>query len=335
GILYLYSGWQCIEEREDDGGTWEARRQYVYSGTYIDELLIFDKDTDDDGVCDDERYYYCQQANYNVVAMAKDNGNGTATVTVEGGQSASGNVLLFQGRRWASEAGLYYFRNRDHDPELGRFLQRDALGYVDGMSLYQYESGNPVIATDPMGGCVQRRTTVPVAPTGNCEVGYFTKSMQPLTDCGGALWHVTWDIAPTQPSFRGHIVQKVTRKYDYCWCCDDTSALDAGDVWRNEIKHFSEVFDVEWVDRHGVSGDEWRTVDRGREKGGEKTYGWITWEGEAKGLVGWKEEGSGFARGTVPAAGDSHLRFRPVTCGPLPFGCGLSALRMHKWRKGF
>ena len=38
-VLYLYDGWRCIEERELDGETWEARRQYVYGGQYIDEVL--------------------------------------------------------------------------------------------------------------------------------------------------------------------------------------------------------------------------------------------------------------------------------------------------------
>src|SRR5690606_16358309 len=37
------------------------------------------------------------------------------------------------------------------DPEHGRFLQRDPLGYVDGMGLYEYVMGNPVGYLDPMG----------------------------------------------------------------------------------------------------------------------------------------------------------------------------------------
>ena len=65
-IVYLYDGWRCIEERELDGETWEARRQTVHGGRYIDEVLIFDKDTDSDGDCTEEdgagskRYLYCE-----------------------------------------------------------------------------------------------------------------------------------------------------------------------------------------------------------------------------------------------------------------------------------
>jgi len=139
-ILYLYDGWQIVEEREKDGAVWEARRQYVYGGAYIDEPLIFDKDSDDDGDCTDDpgtgsdRYFYCQQANFNVVALTDDTGvavekieydpYGEYTLTLDG---STRNTLLFQGRRWDSEADLYYFRNRSYSPRLGRFLQRDPL----------------------------------------------------------------------------------------------------------------------------------------------------------------------------------------------------------------
>lgn len=42
-------------------------------------------------------------------------------------------------------------RNRYLDPELGRWLTRDPAGYVDGLSLYLYVSGNPMMLIDPTG----------------------------------------------------------------------------------------------------------------------------------------------------------------------------------------
>ncbi len=42
-------------------------------------------------------------------------------------------------------------RNRNYHPDLGRWLQRDPLGYVDGMSLYEYVRGNPLKFLDPFG----------------------------------------------------------------------------------------------------------------------------------------------------------------------------------------
>ena len=145
----------------------------MYGGIYIDEPLIFDKDYDSDGICTDfnyggsrgaHRYYYAQQVNFNVTAMVVDDGDGSvthiewaeydpygaATVTIADGQSATGNPYLFQGRRLDSDTGLYYFRNRMYNAELGRFLQRDPMGYVDGMNSYEWVRSNPLAFLDPL-----------------------------------------------------------------------------------------------------------------------------------------------------------------------------------------
>ena len=44
--------------------------------------------------------------------------------------------------------GLIYNRAREYNPVFGRFMQRDPMGYVDGMSLYQYVGSEPVGAVD-------------------------------------------------------------------------------------------------------------------------------------------------------------------------------------------
>ncbi len=47
--------------------------------------------------------------------------------------------------------GTYLARNRWYDPVLGRWLQRDPAGYVDGMSMYEYVRNIPYGSVDPMG----------------------------------------------------------------------------------------------------------------------------------------------------------------------------------------
>ena len=168
-ICCLYDRWQCAEEREPDGANWEARRQYVYGDRFIDEVLIFDKDTDEDGDfvdAGDYNLYVCQDALYNVVALTETDGDrlervwyeayGTPTCRRESDGSEQttsfyGNPYLFQGRRLDSETDLYYFRNRYMSPTLGRFLQRDPIGYADGMTLYQFVSGRPTSFVDVLG----------------------------------------------------------------------------------------------------------------------------------------------------------------------------------------
>ena len=69
----------------------------------------------------------------------------------EQGTSFFDNPYLFQARRWCTETNLYYFRHRDLSPTLGRFMQRDPIGYADGMNLYESFAGNPSAGVDPLG----------------------------------------------------------------------------------------------------------------------------------------------------------------------------------------
>jgi RHS repeat-associated protein len=50
-----------------------------------------------------------------------------------------------------SFGGLIHNRARTLHPTLGRFIQRDPLGYVDGMSVYEYAGSSPVTQTDRYG----------------------------------------------------------------------------------------------------------------------------------------------------------------------------------------
>ena len=58
---------------------------------------------------------------------------------------------LYTGRQLDAETGLYQYRNRFYHAELGRFVNRDPIGYEGGTSLYEYVGGNPLIRTDPNG----------------------------------------------------------------------------------------------------------------------------------------------------------------------------------------
>src|SRR3990170_5353633 len=47
--------------------------------------------------------------------------------------------------------GLLYMRARYYDPEVGRFISKDPIGFAGGVNLYNYVDGNPVNFIDPYG----------------------------------------------------------------------------------------------------------------------------------------------------------------------------------------
>jgi len=160
---FIYDGWRVIEEKNTDGS--EAA-SYVY-GNYIDEVLGMRRDVNNDGTPED--YYYHTDDLYNVTAITDSAGNvverydyddfgyphfyNPAGIGIT--ESAIKNPYLFNGQRWDSETGFYYYRNRCYDPQIGRFISRDPLGiWGDTNNLgnpYTYVGNNPWSHTDPLG----------------------------------------------------------------------------------------------------------------------------------------------------------------------------------------
>jgi len=164
--------------------------QYVWDPRYIDAPVCRDEDKNSDGDCTDaatgvqgsnsgdEHLYYCQDGNYNTTSLVdsydgavverymydpygkvsvrhgvRDSG-GTDTSESEWDERTSNtfdNEILYCGYRYDTETGLYHVRHRSYHPTLGRWMQRDRIGYADGMSLYEYVMGNPLRYLDSDG----------------------------------------------------------------------------------------------------------------------------------------------------------------------------------------
>ncbi|MGD9789581.1 MAG: RHS repeat-associated core domain-containing protein [Phycisphaerales bacterium] len=59
--------------------------------------------------------------------------------------------FAYRGYQYDPHLNLYHVRHRVLDPELGRWLQRDPAGFVDGLNLYAYTRSSPFGASDPYG----------------------------------------------------------------------------------------------------------------------------------------------------------------------------------------
>ena len=68
------------------------------------------------------------------------------------------NRILYTGQQYDNESNQYYLRARYYNPTLGRFTQEDVYR-GDGLNLYDYCKGNPVIWYDPSGSKCEQETS--------------------------------------------------------------------------------------------------------------------------------------------------------------------------------
>ncbi|MBM4092022.1 MAG: RHS repeat-associated core domain-containing protein, partial [Planctomycetes bacterium] len=191
-VHFFYNqGWQELESRvsasENTGPeSLQPQYQYVWSQRYIDAPILRDKNTDTDGLCDDERIYYLSDANFNVTTLIDTSGDALeryvytpygvltiydATWSNVRSTSTYSNSYTYTGRQLDAETGLFHYRRRTYCPSIAVFVSRDPIGYTAGQNLYRYVSGNPAAALDSYG---------------LSEAGTSTAAQEPCT-CGDFL----------------------------------------------------------------------------------------------------------------------------------------------------
>jgi RHS repeat-associated protein len=104
---------------------------------------IVEADLDRNGVINQLDYDIC----------IADDGKSSSGGVGEAGLFSRGvrNSIGYCGYVFNEDSGLYTVRFRTYSPTLGRWLERDPAGYVDGMGLYEYVRGGPIAAVDPRG----------------------------------------------------------------------------------------------------------------------------------------------------------------------------------------
>jgi RHS repeat-associated protein len=150
---YVYDGDHCIAEYD---GSSNLQRKYIYGPGVDEPVCMIEAAGSYMGT-----YYYHFDASGNVVALTSGNVDHMGeTVQVYdydvygrvGATDASHpNRFMFTGREFDKETGLYYYRARYYNAEIGRFLQTDPVGYDAGMNFYRYCNNNPWNRVDPTG----------------------------------------------------------------------------------------------------------------------------------------------------------------------------------------
>lgn len=150
-ISYYYVGNQMIEHQ-----TGKLFISYLY-GNSIDEALSM--------INDEKIYFYHTNHIGSVIAVSDKIGIqkerieydayghpsfwGTDMTEIE--KSLINNTILFTGREYDYELDCYYYRARTLHSDVGRFMQKDPLIYLDGMNDYCYTNNRPIIYVDPSG----------------------------------------------------------------------------------------------------------------------------------------------------------------------------------------
>ena len=163
---YSYAGSQMIQSttstpsQSSNNATTQTTTDYLYSPRIDDALMA---------VQGNDKYYFHKNHLGSTMTVTDDNGDVVERYRYDAfgaphfynstgdemPTSAIGNDILFTGREYDSETGLYYYRARTFNPALGRFQQQDPIGYGDGMNMYAYVRNNPTNLIDPSGleGC--------------------------------------------------------------------------------------------------------------------------------------------------------------------------------------
>jgi RHS repeat-associated protein len=144
--VYAYDGDNLIEETNSSGA---VVARYSQGLNLDDPLAMLRGGTTN---------YYGVDAMGSVTSLSNPAGALAQTYTFDsfGNQTASSgsltNPFRFIGRELDSETGLYFFRARYYDSQIGRFISEDPIGFSGGdISVYRYSFNDPVNLEDPSG----------------------------------------------------------------------------------------------------------------------------------------------------------------------------------------
>jgi RHS repeat-associated protein len=153
--IFAYDGDNLVETANASGG--EVAR--YAQGQNIDEPLAMQRGSTVD--------YYEADGLGSITSRTAANGTVAQTYRYDSfgnTTNSSGsltNFFRYTAREFDTETGLYYYRARYYDPNVGRFLGEDPAHFRAGNNFFRYAWNEPVVFTDPAG--------MNPAPAGTCS----------------------------------------------------------------------------------------------------------------------------------------------------------------------
>jgi RHS repeat-associated protein len=177
-----------------------------------------------------------QDANWNVIALTNTSGVVQERYTYSSfgklnvfdasftpkSTSSLGLTRTFTGQTYDAETGLMLYRNRIYHPTLGRFVQRDPIGYeAHDVNLYRYLFNASVSMLDP---------------TGNQGVNYWNDKPLPTPGYQG-IGSMTNQIRECERQARDHLLQQM---YDALEACIKKKCMPSkeADRLRDQLRQF-------------------------------------------------------------------------------------------------
>jgi len=142
---YLYDGDNGIEEVDANGS---VLARYSQGLNFDDPLAMLRGGATN---------YYHADGLGSVTSLSNSTGALAQSYTYDsfGKQTAASgsltNPFRYTGRESDVETGLYYYRARYYDPNVGRFLTEDPIRFTGGFDFYSYVGNSPIDIADPVG----------------------------------------------------------------------------------------------------------------------------------------------------------------------------------------
>ena len=161
---YYSTAWQDIEDDVVPCAGTTTKSTYVWSESYIDDLVSRDQSTNGGAIT---RIYAEQDANHDATSLVSSSGTvlerfvydpyGNRTVLTPSTWAVTSDsqswVYGFQGGRLDPLTNKINFRNRDLDTGTDTWMEKDPTGaaYMDGADLYQVMRSSPITDSDASG----------------------------------------------------------------------------------------------------------------------------------------------------------------------------------------